>query len=97
MGWLVPADPGVVGYVVGGLLLAAGLLLLWRWWSRRRFHAEVAAEYGPAVGRVRVPQGCWHPPLGPRARWEVQQAQARCEGRPDVTARVPRQRPGSRG
>ncbi|MER7331602.1 MULTISPECIES: hypothetical protein [unclassified Micromonospora] len=94
MGWLNPVDPGAAGYIIGGLLIVGAVK--WLRFAVRRFRAEVAAEHGPAVGRVRVPQGYWHPSMGPR-REPVTEMLPRCADRPDATMLIPRQRAVRRG
>lgn len=50
------ADPGEAGFVVGGLLIWAGVKLFFRFTGRRAY-AEAVAEVQPSytTGRVRVP------------------------------------------
>lgn len=50
------ADPGAAGFVVGGLLLAVGVRLFFRFTGGRAY-AEAVAEVQPShtPGRVRVP------------------------------------------
>ncbi|MEV5819227.1 hypothetical protein AB0L22_08640 [Micromonospora haikouensis] len=48
------ADPGPVGFAVGGLLIIAAVGLLWLWFARRRLHAEAVAEVGVARGTSRT-------------------------------------------
>ncbi|MFG2046194.1 hypothetical protein ACGFIW_02020 [Micromonospora sp. NPDC048935] len=87
-------NPGPVGFVLGALLIVAGVKV-WHRFARRRFHAEVAAEL--AVGRAVVPP-LWHPSQGPQRRVEpVTELLPRCVDALDATQMIPRQRAVRRG
>ena len=76
-------DPGLAGFVLGGLLILAALALLWLLWSGRRARAEVVAEVQPSP-RV----GCAEP---------VTLLMARVSDAPDATQVMPAMRGGGRG
>lgn len=96
MGGITPATPGLAGWIGGLLLVAVGAVWLLVRFSGRRAHREAQAEVGFTPGRVRVPQGYWHPSMGPR-REPVTELMARCADRPDATVLIPRQRDGRCG
>ncbi|MBM0235899.1 hypothetical protein JNW88_00155 [Micromonospora sp. ATA32] len=89
-----------IATVVGVALIAGAVAaLVWLWTSARRPGQEMSVEGGEARGRVRVPQGYWHPSMGPDRRPEpVTELLPRCADDPDATVlvRIPRQREASR-
>ncbi|MFI2663203.1 hypothetical protein [Micromonospora carbonacea] len=93
------ADPGWVGFAVGGLLIVLAAALLWLRFSRRRMRAEHVAEVGPtyAVGVVRVPSAgpAWG--AGRRVVEQPTQVIARTGDVPAATAVLPAVRGGRRG
>ncbi|MEV0214234.1 hypothetical protein [Micromonospora sp. NPDC050695] len=88
-------DPGVVGFVSGGVLIVCAAGLLWLLLSGRRADAEAVAEVTPAAGVVPVPQR-WHPSQGPRCE-PVTELLPRCADQPDATVFIPSQRAVGRG
>ncbi|MFG1846694.1 hypothetical protein [Micromonospora carbonacea] len=92
------ADPGWVGFAVGGLLILLAAALLWLWFGRRRMRAEHAAELGPtfAAGVVRMPRAgpVWG--AGRRVVEQPTQVIARTGDVPDATAVLPAVRDGRR-
>lgn len=89
--------PGVVGWAIGSLLIAAGGMWLIVRFTGRDAHRNAVAETTPARGRARVPQGYWHPSMGPRPVEPVTQLLPRCADLPDATLLIPRQRAARRG
>ncbi|MEV2239451.1 hypothetical protein [Micromonospora sp. NPDC049891] len=84
-------DPGRFGFVIGGLLIAAGVGMLVRAIRRRRYR-RLVAEVGPVCAAYGVPKGKWHPSTGeprPDSRYR-----GFAVGRASV---VPQQRDGRRG
>ena len=86
------ADPGLVGFVAGAVLIvcAVGLLLLLV--SGRRADAERAVE----VATTPPGRPAWHPSLGPR-REAVTELLPRCADQVDATMLIPSQRGVRRG
>lgn len=90
--------PGVVGWAIGSLLIAGGGVWLIVRFTGRQAHRHAVAETTPARGVVRVPQGYWHPSMGPRRQPEpVTQLLPRRADTPDATMLIPRQRAVHRG
>jgi hypothetical protein len=83
-------DPGLVGFVAGGVLIVCAVALLWLLFTGRRARAEVVAEVTPASVAQR-----WHPSQGPR-REPMTELLPRCSDAVDATLVIPRQRAASR-
>lgn len=82
------AAPGWVGFAAGVLLVAVGVAV-WRW-TRRRSRAGWV-DHPRAVGRVKVPQGFWHPSMGtPRSEPATELLPRRADA-VDATLLIPRQ------